>query len=82
MYEDREVTIEIAGVKHAITFDKFGTTYVDGMTPDDFLDTLDDDTKELLARRGLEVAKNDPEHFKDIVQRHELTDLEEFIKED
>lgn len=71
--------INFNGKEYEVTVDGFGVQLIDGKTIDEFVDSLGEEDLAFAARLGMSVAKKDPEQFADIVERHELTELEPFI---
>ncbi len=64
--------IVINGTSHEIEIDNMGLTFVDGVFIDVFLEGLSGEDIAWLAKYGLGVAHNEPEHFDDIAERIEM----------
>lgn len=65
-------TLIINGTRHTLTTDGMGITYIDGLLIDDFMDNLSEADTLWLAQYGMNVAKNEPEHYEDICERIEM----------
>lgn len=63
------------GKVRQITEDSFGVRYIDGMPINEWVDQLTRDEQVELAKVGLKLLNDDPEHFKDITERYEITEL-------
>lgn len=71
--------IKILDKEYDVWFDEFGLARINGMLIDEFLDQCTDEQLAYLEKHGKEIAVKEPEHFADIVDRHEITLLEPFV---
>lgn len=67
-------SIEVNGTEHEVTVDEWGIRYVDGMTVDNFVQSLSEDDMIWAAEHGMRLYSDNPEHVQDIVQRYEISD--------
>ena len=73
-------TITILDKTYTITHTPFGIPLIEGITIDEWLATKASAAQiKFLMEKGGDVAANEPDHFADIVDRHEITPLEPFV---
>lgn len=70
-------TITINGKVYEITFGPFGERLIDGKSQREFMNDLPDEDIATLATKGSEIIRDDLEYAQDIIQRGEITELED-----
>lgn len=64
--------ININGKSYDLGMDLFNITYIGNKPINEFMKTLSDEDTIWLAKRGMKLIQEEPEHFDDIAERLEM----------